>query len=71
MYEGRVFVGGKIADLGNDAVIQEPTQEDRALLTSTLAQYGIHAAPEFKKIVAGQRLWRFDKKDFETWREAL
>src|ERR1700688_3881235 len=29
MYEGVVFVGGKIAALGNDAVIEEPSAEDQ------------------------------------------
>jgi glutamate synthase domain-containing protein 3 len=70
MYEGRIFVGGNIAELGNDAVIQEPTPEDQAFLTSTLAHYGM-ANTSFRKIVAGRRLWRFDKKEFATWREAL
>ena len=31
MYEGVIFVGGKIEALGNDAVIEEPTAEDRGL----------------------------------------
>ena len=71
IYEGRIFVGGNIAELGNDAVIQELTPEDHNFLASTLARYGITSAYPFKKIVAGGRLWRFDKKEFETWREAL
>lgn len=71
MYEGRIFVGGSIAELGNDAVVQEPTPEDHEFLTSMLAQYDMPSAHAFQKVVAGQRLWRFDKKEFETWREAL
>jgi len=71
MYEGRIFVGGSIAELGNDAVIQELIPEDHNFLASTLARYGIASTSPFKKIVAGRRLWRFDKKEFETWREAL
>jgi len=71
MYEGRIFVGGSLAELGNDAVVQEPTSEDCEFLASTLARYGMTSAHPFRKVVAGRRLWRFDKKDFETWREAL
>jgi methylamine---glutamate N-methyltransferase subunit B len=71
MYEGRIFVGGSIAELGNDAVIQELTPEERDFLSSTLPQYGITSAGAFQKVIAGRRLWRFDKKEFATWREAL
>jgi glutamate synthase domain-containing protein 3 len=71
MYEGRIFVGGSIAELGNDAVRQELTPEDREFLVSTLARYGLAGSYPFKKIVAGRRLWRFDKKELEIWREAL
>ena len=71
MYEGRIFVGGRISDLGNDAVIAEVTDQDRAFLTTTLAEYDIEAPAAFQKVVSGRRLWQFDKKDFDTWREAL
>jgi len=71
MYEGRIFVGGRISDLGNDAVVEEVTDQDRAFLTTILAEYDIEAPASFQKIVSGRRLWQFDKKDFDTWREAL
>jgi glutamate synthase domain-containing protein 3 len=71
MYEGRIFVGGNIAELGNDAITQEPTPEDYKFLTPVLAQYGLKSPRAFQKIVAGRRLWRFDKKEFTTWKEAL
>jgi formylmethanofuran dehydrogenase subunit C len=71
MYEGRIFVGGRIADLGNDAVIEAVTDEDLSFLETTLAQYDITAPAAFQKVVSGKRLWQFDKKDFQTWREAL
>ena len=41
MYEGVVFVGGEIASLGNDAVIEEPTDDDQELLDDALARHGI------------------------------
>ena len=30
MYEAQVFVAGEITDLGNDAVVEEPTAEELA-----------------------------------------
>lgn len=75
MYETVCFVGGRVADLGNDAVIESPTVEERILLETTLAQYlapqGYPAISAFKKIVAGRKLWNFDKREWKTWREAL
>src|SRR5437868_5710216 len=55
MYEGVVFVGGGVASLGNDAVIEEPTAEDRAALTDLLASYNVPAPAAFKKVVAGRK----------------
>jgi glutamate synthase domain-containing protein 3 len=71
MYEGVVFVGGNVASLGNDAVIEEPSVEDQAALRDLLATYDIPAPPGFKKIVSGRKLWNFDKKDLEVWKAAL
>ena len=71
MYEGRIFVGGRIADLGNDAEVGAPTEDDRAFLAASLDRYDVRPPAAFRKVVAGRRLWQFDKKDFETWREAL
>lgn len=71
MYEGVFFVGGKIAALGNDAVIEEPTAKDRAALEKLLTTYGVPAPPKFKKIVSGRKLWNFDKKELEIWKAAL
>src|SRR5262249_37251528 len=71
MYEGVVFVGGKITALGNDAVIQEPTPEDKAVLTDLLHTHNIPAPNSFQKIVSGRKLWNFDKKDLEVWKAAL
>jgi glutamate synthase domain-containing protein 3 len=71
MYEGMVFVGGKIASLGNDAVVEEPTAQDRADLAELLAIYRLPAPPEFQKVVSGRKLWNFDRKELETWKAAL
>lgn len=71
MYEGAVFVGGRIASLGNDAVIEEPSAEDRASLMELLAAYQVPAPTAFKKIVSGRRLWNFDTKELDIWKAAL
>jgi glutamate synthase domain-containing protein 3 len=71
MYEGVVFVGGKIGALGNDAVVEEPTAEDSASLKDLLTTYKIAGPASFKKVVAGRKLWNFDKKDISIWKVAL
>lgn len=75
MYDTVCFVGGQIRDLGNDAVVEEPSSEEQAWLQKNLAQYlpstGYPAPHHFKKVVAGRKLWNFDKREWATWREAL
>ncbi len=78
MYEAVCFVGGNIAELGNDAVIEDPTAEDLATLESTLSHHlptairnPQSAIRNFKKVVAGRKLWNFDKDERAVWREAL
>lgn len=76
MYETVCFVGGSIAELGNDAVVEEPAEEDRAFLASTLSRYLPERAHvgdfgDFKKVVSGRKLWNFDKDERAVWREAL
>jgi len=78
MYEAVCFVGGRIAELGNDAVVEEPTAEEMAFLKSTLSKYlggkisNLKSQiPNFKKVLSGRKLWNFDKREWTTWREAL
>jgi len=72
LYEGCVYLAGQAAELGNDAVLAQMEATDQQYLSDTLAPLGYEAARyDFKKIVAGRKLWNFDKKDFETWRVAL
>jgi len=71
MYEAEVYVAGQIAELGNDAVIHEPTAGELATLSTTLSKFELNVPKTLKKVVAGRKLWNFDKKDFELWREAL
>jgi glutamate synthase domain-containing protein 3 len=71
MYEGVVFVGGQIAALGNDAVVEEPSAEDQAALRDLLATYNVPGPARFQKIVSGRKLWNFDKKELDLWKVAL
>ena len=72
MYEGTIFVGGQIASRGADAEIEELTDDDRMLLTSSLADFGIGAGEhDFTKIRSGRRLWNFSTKEPELWKSAL
>ncbi|MFN0168854.1 MAG: glutamate synthase [Bryobacteraceae bacterium] len=78
MYSTVCLVGGKVADLGNDAVIEPLSDEDVALIESSLAKHfgeeerrAKPPAREFKKVVAGKKLWNFSHRDWKTWQEAL
>jgi glutamate synthase domain-containing protein 3 len=71
MYEGVVFVGGQIASLGNDAIVEEPTADDRASLAELLTGYRMPSRAAFKKVVSGRKLWNFDRKELEMWKAAL
>ncbi len=71
MYEAEVFVAGRIAELGNDAVVHEPTSEELDFVGGTLGCFGLPLPRSFKKVVAGRKLWNFDRRDFEVWKQAL
>jgi len=72
LYEGKIYVRGRIQALGSDAVQADLTEADIALLSSALADAGLDAVPaEFKKIVSGKKLYNFDKKEKEIWKTAL
>jgi glutamate synthase domain-containing protein 3 len=71
MYEGVVYVGGKITELGNDALIEEPSAEDQTALRDLLATYRIPSPLGFRKVRSGRKLWNFDRKELETWKAAL
>jgi len=63
MYDGTIYVGGKIADLGVDAVQDELTELETAWLKRKLSQYGLleqKNVAQFTKIVAGKQLWSYD-----------
>jgi glutamate synthase domain-containing protein 3 len=74
MYETVCYVGGRVDDLGNDAVIEEITAEDITFLETTLARYfpdKVKTTGNFKKVVAGRKLWNFKTQERTLWREAM
>ena len=71
MYDAQVYVAGRVAEFGNDAVADEATSAELAALRETLAGFGLPEPGRLKKVVAGRKLWNFDKRDFEVWKEAL
>ncbi len=63
MYDGTIYVGGKIQDLGVDAVPAPLSDLDRQWLTRKLKMYEMLPAQgvdHFQKIVAGKQLWNYD-----------
>jgi glutamate synthase domain-containing protein 3 len=63
MYDGTIYVGGKIEGLGVDAVPADLNDLDRKWLKSKLDLYGMeapHGIDNIQKIVAGKQLWNYD-----------
>ena len=63
MYDGTIYVGGKIEGLGVDAVPGEMTELDKSWLSRKLKMYGMKATKgveNMQKIVAGRQLWNYD-----------
>ena len=63
MYDGIIYVGGKIKGLGVDAVHAEMTELDCEWLRRKLDLYGLetpNGLENMQKIVAGRQLWNYD-----------
>ncbi len=63
MYDGIIYVGGSIRELGVDAVPGEMTDLDCQWLERKLALYGLSAPKGVKnmtRIVSGKQLWNYD-----------
>lgn len=70
MYETIIYIGGEIAELGSDAVVHELTPEETDDLAQLLTPLELGPRVAWKKVVAGRRLWNFDKRD-SAWRAIL
>jgi glutamate synthase domain-containing protein 3 len=71
MYAGTVYLGGRHGDLGADAVEEDFTADDRAAVFGLLERWKVPAPAAFRKLVAGKRLWNFQRADLQLWKEAL
>ncbi len=74
IYEGRMFVRGRVADFGNGAKVEDLAEGEAAELAELLDRYQVAGVPqpsEFRRIVSDRRLFNFDKRDFRIWRTAL
>ncbi|MGH7485277.1 MAG: glutamate synthase [bacterium] len=78
LYATTCYVGGTIASLGTDAVIEsageaEIQQLDQLLAAHLPAEIRSRVAPaaSFQKVVAGRKLWNFDQREWKIWQEAL
>jgi glutamate synthase domain-containing protein 3 len=60
MYEGSIYVGGKIGSLGADAKIEEVSEEDLIEIWDILESHGIDERPRFTKIVSEKKLYHYD-----------
>jgi glutamate synthase (NADPH/NADH) large chain len=59
MAGGEIFVGGRVASLGNDAMITGPTDEETESIMAFLDRYGLAFKGGFKKIVCAGKDLRY------------
>jgi glutamate synthase domain-containing protein 3 len=67
LWQGRIYVAGRIRGLGNDATVEELDDEDSARVHALLRESGIDGSFPFKAVVAERRLWYFDNRHPEAW----
>ena len=63
MYDGTIYVGGKIEDLGVDAIESEMSELECQWLNRKLTQYDLEApngVENMTKVISGKQLWNYD-----------
>jgi methylamine---glutamate N-methyltransferase subunit B len=60
MYDGEIYVAGKVKSLGIDCVPGEWTEADTELIERKFSIYGLGTAPKFQKFVCGKKLYNYD-----------
>jgi glutamate synthase domain-containing protein 3 len=60
MYDGTIYVGGKVKSLGIDCVPGEWTDADTELIERKFRIYGLGEPPELQKFVCGKQLYNYD-----------
>ena len=60
MYDGIIYVGGKVKALGIDCVPGEWTEADTEFIERKFRIYGLGSPPKFDKFVCGKKLYNYD-----------
>jgi glutamate synthase domain-containing protein 3 len=60
MYDGDIYVAGKVKSLGIDCVPGEWTDADTELVNRKFEIHGLGTPPEFQKFVCGKVLYNYD-----------
>jgi glutamate synthase domain-containing protein 3 len=60
MYDGTIYVGGKVKALGIDCVPGEWTDADTELIERKFSIYGLGNPPHLDKFVCGKKLYNYD-----------
>jgi glutamate synthase domain-containing protein 3 len=60
MYDGTIYVGGKVKSLGIDCVPGEWTDADTELINRKFEIHELGPPPEFQKFVCGKKLYNYD-----------
>jgi methylamine---glutamate N-methyltransferase subunit B len=60
MYDGTIYVAGKVASLGIDCVPGEWTDADTEVIERKFRIYGLGSPPAFQKFVCGKKLYNYD-----------
>jgi len=60
MYDGIMYVGGRVKSLGIDCVEGEWTDADAEFIERKFRIYGLGSPPEFQKFVCGKKLYNYD-----------
>jgi methylamine---glutamate N-methyltransferase subunit B len=60
MYDGTLYVGGKVRSLGVDCVPGEWTDADTEFIERKFSIYGLGPAPQLQKFVCGKQLYNYD-----------
>jgi glutamate synthase domain-containing protein 3 len=60
MYDGEIYVAGKVHSLGVDCVPGEWTDADTELIERKFRIYGLGSPPAFEKFVCGKKLYNYD-----------
>jgi methylamine---glutamate N-methyltransferase subunit B len=61
MYDGTIYVGGKVRSLGIDCVPGEWNDADTELIERKFRIYGLGEPPELQKFVCGKQLYNYDQ----------